>query len=251
MKPPKGLAATHADRTLPWQGGWFDSTHARSSLLWRGVEAQHIVSTMRLVDSLAEQAALEAILEKSKPPLPAGAEQKHYLLATPFRYRPRHASRFRRVGALGVWYGAETVQTVCAELAYWRWRFVTDSTGLQQRELLTVHTLFRARVDGRAIDLMAAPWHQQRARWCHALDYSATQALADAARSHAVQWIRYESARDRVASGAAGPGGVCAAVLDLRALDDVNLSAQQTWHCRATQQAVRLVHGAQRFEWSF
>ncbi len=57
---------------------------------WRGVEAQHIVSTMRLVDTLDEQSVLECILESSKPPLPAGGAAKHYLLATPFRYRPRH-----------------------------------------------------------------------------------------------------------------------------------------------------------------
>jgi hypothetical protein len=38
--------------------------------LWRVVEAQHTASTMRLTDSLEEQATLEALLEESKPPLP-------------------------------------------------------------------------------------------------------------------------------------------------------------------------------------
>jgi len=52
------------------------------------VEAQHTASTMRLVDSLEEQASLELVLEESKPPLPPEARRLHYLLATPFRYRP-------------------------------------------------------------------------------------------------------------------------------------------------------------------
>ena len=48
---------------------------------WRVVEAQHRASTMRLVDTLAEQRALEDLLEAGKPPLPAEAAQLHYLLA--------------------------------------------------------------------------------------------------------------------------------------------------------------------------
>ncbi len=45
--------------------------------LWRAVEAQHRVSTLRLVDTLAEQAQLEALLETSKPTLPAAAKPRH------------------------------------------------------------------------------------------------------------------------------------------------------------------------------
>ena len=50
--------------------------------------------TMRLADSLDEQATLEAILEASKPPLPPEVGALHYLLATPFRYRPQSARAF-------------------------------------------------------------------------------------------------------------------------------------------------------------
>ncbi|MBL8217340.1 MAG: hypothetical protein JNK87_41855, partial [Bryobacterales bacterium] len=53
---------------------------------WRAVEAQHIVSTLRLTgNDPAEQDRLERILEESKPPLPPAAAHLHYLLATPFR----------------------------------------------------------------------------------------------------------------------------------------------------------------------
>lgn len=225
----------------PWQEAWFGAAKPRRMRAWRGVEAQHIVATMRLVDTLAEQAVLEGILEASKPPLPAAGCAKHYLLATPFRYRPRHASRFRGVGERGVWYGAQTIKTVCAELAYWRWRFLMDSTGLAQGELLTEHTLFRATVSGQAIDLLALPWVESKLFWTHTHNYNPTQALALAARERQVQWIRYESVRN--------PGGVCAAVLEVAALDKLEPGSQQTWHCRTTRQAVRLVHGSQRYEW--
>ena len=87
---------------------------------------------MKLVDSLAEQEELESILEASKPAAPATARQ-HYLLSTPFRYPSPHPSRFRPAGALGVWYGAESVETACTELAYWRWRFLMDSEGLSDK----------------------------------------------------------------------------------------------------------------------
>src|SRR5947209_7771341 len=79
--------------------------------LWRVVEAQHTASTMRLGDSLEEQAALELILEASKPPLPPAVRRLHYLLATPFRYRPHLGSRFRAAFDAGGWYGAEAVRT--------------------------------------------------------------------------------------------------------------------------------------------
>ena len=64
---------------------------------WRVVEAQHVVSTGKLVDAPEEQAALEMLIDSSKPPIPAAEEFAglHYLLSTPFRYPPlRHGSRF-------------------------------------------------------------------------------------------------------------------------------------------------------------
>src|SRR6185369_2691707 len=56
--------------------------------IWRAVEAQHVVATMALVDTLDEQHALERILEAGKPAVPAEARRLHYLLFTPFRYAP-------------------------------------------------------------------------------------------------------------------------------------------------------------------
>jgi hypothetical protein len=229
--------------STPWDEAWFEHLLPDLAMLaWRGVEAQHVVSTMRLVDTLAEQAVLEALLERSKPALPPAAVPPHYLLATPFRYRPLHPSRLRRGGSAGLWYGAASLRTACAEVAYWRWRFLMDSAGLQTQVLLTEHSFFQAGVQGRALDLTSPPWTWAREAWTHPDDYRAPQALAEAARGRAVQWIRYESVRD--------PGGICAAVLDVAALQMAGSAAPQTWHCKTTRSAVLMVRDSERHEWA-
>lgn len=230
--------------TAVWDPAWFaGSIIGLGMAAWRGVEAQHVVSTMRLVDTLDEQAELERILERSKPALPPTAARRHYLLSTPFRYRPVHGSRFRQAGTGGLWYGAATLRTACAEVAYWRWRFLMDSAALLGQALHTEHTFFEAKVLGRAIDLNSQPWSACLPAWTDPSDYSATQALADAARGQQVQWIRYESVRD--------PAGLCAAVLDVEALSVQQPMPQQTWHCKTTRSAVLMVHGQDRFAWAF
>ena len=231
--------------SAPWDAAWLEQMHASKAMLaWRGVEAQHVVSTMRLVDTTQEQEVLETLLEQSKPALPHSKAQKHYLLATPFRYRPQHPSRFRRAGTLGLWYGAESLYAACAEVAYWRYRFILDSVPLLESELLTEHTFFQAKVEGVAIDLMGPPWVDAKAVWTHGSDYTEPQAVADAARDRGVQWICYESVR--------APGNRCAAVLDVESLEMAAPDSQhQTWHCRATRNFVMMASGAHRYRWDF
>jgi hypothetical protein len=231
------------DAPTSWQDDWFDSAADRQTSAWRGVEAQHVVATMRLVDSLDEQAVLEQLLEAGKPALPPAADGLHYLLSTPFRYRSPHASRFRRAHSPGLWYGGETLRTAGAEVAYWRWRFLVDSAGLREGELLSQHTFFRAAIGGLAIDLGRPPWSAAAAHWTHPDDYTACQALGDAARARGIAWLRYRSVRD--------PGGHNVAVFRPQALQLRERTAQQTWHCRTTRDAVRLVHDDDRYEWRF
>lgn len=97
-------------------------SHELSCKVWRMVEAQHLVSTSKIVDTRAEQELLEDILEERKPPVPQEAANLHYLLFSPFRYETRHpsGSRFRAVNDPGVFYAAETVHTAAAEVSYWR-----------------------------------------------------------------------------------------------------------------------------------
>jgi hypothetical protein len=175
--------------------------------LWRAVEAQHIASTMALVDSQAEQDTLESLLEHTKPALPPAAAGLHYLLFTPFRYPPTgHGSRFRSATDSGVFYGADQARTACAELGYWRWRFVADSEGLSELGPVA-HTLFLARVDGSTIDLREKLFLKDKKAWTDPASYEATQALAANARRAGIDVIRYESVRDPEKGG-------CGAVLE-------------------------------------
>jgi hypothetical protein len=188
---------------------------------------------MRLVDSLAEQALLENILEESKPKLPAGAEKLHYLLATPFRYRPHTGSRFRAPFDAGVWYGAEEVRTALAEKSYWRMRFLIDSPGTPDLLKPVPHTLFRAAVrTTKALDLTAPPLVRDRAQWVHRTSYQATQTLGSLARKAGIEGIRYESVRD-------AEHAACVAVLTPTAFRRPKPSGQQTWFIAASRSSVR------------
>src|SRR3954464_4226566 len=87
---------------------------------YRAVEAQHQVSTRKLVDSSEEQILLEELIDSAKPP-DVTRGRSHYLLSTPFRYPPLlHGSRFGARHERGIWYGSETRRTAFAEVAYYR-----------------------------------------------------------------------------------------------------------------------------------
>ena len=199
--------------------------------LWRAVEAQHHTATLRLVDTLDEQAQLERLLEGSKPPVPAPAAGLHYLLATPFRYPPRHpgGSRFRSATDPGVFYGAAEVRTACAELGYWRWRFLIESPALPALAPVP-HTLFRCRVHGLGLDLRAAPLSRDAALWTARDDYTHCQQLGVQARAADIQMIRYRSVRDP-------RGGACTAVLTPAAFASPP-EAEQSWRLSVTRQRV-------------
>lgn len=224
-----------AGNPASWKETWWRSVRLHGTGLWRGVEAQHVAATMKLVDTADEQAELERILEATKPPVPASTRPRpqHYLITTPFRYPSPYASRFREAGALGIWYGAQTIETACTELAYWRWRFLMDSTGLRPKELIAEFTLFKARVEGRMLDLASAPWDTLRTQWASD-DYTACIRIAKEARARVVQWIRYWSARH--------VQGYCGAVLDMSCLSNVDLNRQQTWVCKVTATSAFMRH---------
>ena len=199
---------------------------------WRVVEAQHRASTMRLVDTLAEQRALEDLLEAGKPPLPPEAAPLHYLLATPFRYPapPPAGSRFRAIGDAGVWYGASAVVTALAEVAYWRLKFLADSPATPDLPPVP-HTVFRAEVAGPALVLTDAAFARRRAQWEDPASYVATQALARAARHSGVALIRYRSVRDP-------QHRACTAVLTPKAFRAHDPLEQHGWLIKVTRARV-------------
>jgi hypothetical protein len=191
------------------------------------VEAQHVVSTLVLVDSPEEHRILEDILEANKPPLPAEVRPLDYLLFTPFRYRAPVGSRFRAPNDPGVFYGAESVRTACAELGYWRWRFLQDSAGLQQLGPAP-QTLFEVGVRALAVDLERLPFSRDAARWKHPSDYTATQEFGRTARAADIALIRYASVRDPLP-------GRCGAILTPGAFSSRRpVAPQQTWFLTVT-----------------
>ena len=222
---------------------WIEkSSKVVEAILWRAVEAQHLAATMSLVDTLEEQHVLEQLLEASKPPIPPNYQHLDFLIFTPFRYTSAYPSRFRRLNTPGVWYGALDRQTACAEVGYWRWRFLMDSDGLKNGDLRFENTLFRARAAGIQIDLGQSPWDALSAHWRDPQNYSACHSLADAARARGVQWIQYESARQ--------PEGRCAAVLDARCLTLHEPNHQETWTCKVTAKSVIFRHRGEGFSFS-
>lgn len=164
----------------------------------RLVESQEQVATQRLVGNLAEQALLEALLERSKPPLPAAAHGLHYLLATPFRYPPlRHGSRFGRRHEPSLCYASCGQPALLAEAAYYRCVFWHGMTTPPAGPLRTQHTVFGARVrTGRAYRLDESPFDEYAPVVTSPVAYAATQALGTALREAGAEAVVYPSARD-------------------------------------------------------
>ena len=137
-----------------------EAAHRVSGTCWRIVEGQHHVATLALVDSLAEQQRLEQLIESTKPTLPEECRDLHYLLSTPFRYRPYPTgSRFRRAGMTpGIFYAAAVVEAAVAEAAFYRLLFFAESPGTPWPAGAAEHTAFSVRYgSGKAIDLTRPP----------------------------------------------------------------------------------------------
>ena len=204
---------------------------------WRLVEAQHRVSTMKLVDTLPEQHLLESILDATKPPVPPECEYLHYLLSTPFRYGAPYpaGSRFRRAGlTLGVFYASASAATAVAEMAFHRLLFYADSPETPWPADAGDYTAFSTRFRTRAaLDLARPPFEAERARWTNPTEYAPCQTLADAAHEAAVDVLRYPSARDAA--------GVNVALLTCRAFAVREPIERQTWRLGLNAHGVRAV----------
>jgi hypothetical protein len=210
---------------------------------WRAVEAQHQLSTRKLVDSREEQELLETLVDRVKPP-PA-APRQHYLLTTPFRYPPlRHGSRFGSRRERGIWYGSETRETTFAEVAYYRMVFLAG-TSADLGTITTQLTVFRVNAKSRrGVDLVARPFASHRAAIASPDSYAETQALGADMRAAGVELIRYPSARD-------ARGGVNVAAFTPKAFGRSKPRDAETWHCLATRHVVELSRHHSRDAFSF
>lgn len=210
--------------------------HPLNAHIWRAVEAQHKVSTMRLVNNdLAAQAILERMIDSAKPPFPADTQGLHWLFAAPFRYRPgKRGSRFRAYDDPGVFYGAVERRTACAEAGYWRWRFILDSEGLKQLDAHPM-TLFQVKIATPGVDLRKPPFARLKKHWMDPADYSYTQDFARQARTKKIGAILYASVRDP----AHGPA---AAVLTPAAFAKGQVHNLETWYLTVNHSRVIWAH---------
>jgi hypothetical protein len=210
-----------------------------AGVCWRVVEAQHRISTLKIVDTLAEQERLEQLLEESKPPLPDECRDLHYLLSTPFRYGAPypHGSRFRRAGFTpGVFYASKTAATAITETAFHRLLFFADSPGTPWPDNAGEFTAFSVRYrTSSGLDLTTPPFDRDREVWTDPTDYSRCQALADDARGVGVEVVRYASARDET--------GINIALLTCRAFSSRAPVKRQSWRVDLGASGVRAICG--------
>ena len=218
------------------------SARPLAGLCWRVVEAQSKISTMKLTDTLAEQATVERLIEETKPSVSEDCRHLGYLLFTPFRYSPYpFTSRFRRVGSRdGIFYGAEHPETAVAEQAFHRLLFFLESPDTPWPANPGEFTAFAAEfATAKAVDLTRPPWVAQRSLWTHPVDYTACLDLADACRAAGLEAIRYESVRDPAARANL-------ALLTCRAFTQPDPVSRQTWHFHFSESGVRAVCEAPR-----
>src|SRR5918911_1804344 len=163
----------------------------------RVVEAQFRNSTRKLVDSDAEQELLEELIDRrAKLPVPAGFEDLHYLLYTPFRHPPlRNGSRFGTRLMRGILYGSRELPTAFAEVAYYRLVFL-EGPAVDLGELRLELTAFWFGIAAsRGVDLSIPPFREYEARISSKTRYDASQRLGAEMRSAGVQCCLYVSAR--------------------------------------------------------
>lgn len=202
--------------------------------LRRLVESQEQVATNSLVRSLDQQAALEQMLEDTKPALRPGTEHLHYLLAAPFRYPPLpHGSRFGVRTEPSLFYGSVSRATVLAEAAYYRFVFWNGMATPPAEKYVTQHTLFGAKYHtAQGINLRQPPFTRHQKQLTDPADYSASQQLGTALRAAGIEAFEFASARDPAR-------GSNIALFTPSALSQPAPSAFEPWLCETSGEHVR------------
>lgn len=206
---------------------------ARAFSCVRVVESQFVTSTRKLVDSDAEQALLESLIDTAKPPLPAGMGKLHYLLSTPFRHPPlRYGSRFGRRTERSLFYGSAGVEVALAEVAYYRFVFL-EGTRAKLPLLQTEHTAFTAKIAAKQfVDLSREPFVRFENEICSKTSYAQSQQLGTEMRGAGIDAFAYRSARD--------PGRGLNYGLFTPAFASRTPTGFQNWICSASRDLVEL-----------
>jgi hypothetical protein len=198
------------------------------------VESQHLFATRKLVDTDAEQALLEQMIEQAKPPAEAG-RGLHYLLFTPFRYPPlRHGSRFGTRRERGIWYGSARPATALAEKAYYLLLFLEGTAAPLTPWECDVSLFEVAYATARGVDLTRGELARHRALISSPESYEAAQALGREMRADGAEAVLYTSARDP-------EGGANVALFAPSALSSRRPGVPQSWRCLVRRDGVEVV----------
>lgn len=203
-------------------------------LLYRLVESQEHIATLGYVDTLEEQAVLEALLDQAKPPWPVESKRLHYLLRTPFRYPPLPwGSRFGRPHEPSLLYGGRDLGATLAESAYYRFVFWHSMAAPAAGDSIqSQHTLFSIgyRTE-HGLRLQAQPFDAHRAALTDPAHYQATQALGTDMRTAGVEAFEYRSARDPAQ-------GLCVGLFIPQALASRSPRDMRPWLCQLSAREV-------------
>jgi hypothetical protein len=202
---------------------------------WRVVEAQHLLSTRHLVDSVEEHEILENLIESSKPKTPYN---HNYLIFTPFRYPPLpYGSRFGTIHEPSLWYGSLELETAFAEVSFYLQKFRFDSSA-NLGQLTLLHTAFKTKVSCKAGICLEKPPFAEFREFISAQDsYQYSQILGSEMRQAAVQAFTFYSARtdnDRLNIGIYSPEV-------FKEEKNSFISNQQTWQCFACEENIEFI----------
>jgi len=205
-----------------------------SGTLYRLVESQEQVATMGYVDTLAEQALLEEMLEQTKPNYPSDIDAYHYLLTTPFRYPPlEYGSRFGRTSEPSLFYAGCDQSVTLAESAFYRFVFFDSIEGATETDKMrSEHTMFS--IDYQTdlgVRLQHPPFNQFQAELSHLTDYSQTQQLGSDMREAGVLGFEYDSARD-------ANNGICVALYNTSPFLGESPTNNEQWLCETSMSKV-------------
>ncbi len=205
-----------------------------TGILYRLVESQEQVATLGYVDTLDEQALLEAMLENTKPVYKEDLRAYHYLLSTPFRYPPlKWGSRFGGVHEPSIFYGGSSVEITLAESAYYRFVFWNSMAGTPiKNQIRSEHSLFSVGYQSqKGASLHQTPFDNYEHEISSPTQYTKPQQLGSAMRASGVEVFEYPSARDL-------QKGICVGLFTARAFRHKNPKNMSQWLCETAANEV-------------
>lgn len=199
-----------------------------SMKLYRMVENQEEVATTLITSNSEEQSILEDLLEQTKPVQTSELEKRHYLIKTPFRYPPlNYGSRFGSILEPSLFYGATDKQTVLAEVAYYRFRFladVEDSQALTKFNLQSNHSIFYVNTHSeRAVQLTQSPFKEFKQQISAPDSFATSQKLSRLMREDGIELFSYYSARNSI--------GINGAAFTHKAIKSKTPKDLESWLC--------------------